>query len=308
MPLITQSILKVVVYFNLFDYPVTAEEIHSFLDHPFKETEVKSTLAQLVFDGELFLLGKFYSVRNDMLLAHKREVSNNAAVKEIERAKKIAKFLYQFPFVRGVGISGSLSKNCASESSDLDFFIITKANRLWIARSILFIYYRLAKPVQERRQICLNYFIDEEALEIADKNFYTSMEVVTLIPCEGPATMQDFFKANAWMHTFFPNRQTTSLIPKTVGKLPKKITEALLDNALGNYIDSRSMQYFKKRWKQLFDRRIYTANGNRSGAYNAEKHYCKQMPGFLQKKILDKFDASLTSVQQRKGEAVLEDK
>ena len=52
------------------------------------------------------------------------------------RAKWGASIIAAFPFVRAVGISGSLSKQYADENSDIDYFIITAANRLWIAKNL----------------------------------------------------------------------------------------------------------------------------------------------------------------------------
>jgi predicted nucleotidyltransferase len=60
------------------------------------------------------------------------------AVKHIKKAKAVAKFLSWFPYIRGIAISGSLSKNFADENSDLDFFIITAANRFVDSTHIIF--------------------------------------------------------------------------------------------------------------------------------------------------------------------------
>jgi hypothetical protein len=93
--------------------------------------------------------------------------------------------LYRFPFVRGIGISGSLSKNYADEDADIDFFIITSRNHLWIARTFLHGLKKLSFLVGKQDWYCMNYFIDEEALVIAEKNIFTATEVVTLKPVCG---------------------------------------------------------------------------------------------------------------------------
>ena len=87
--------------------------------------------------------------------------------------------LFQFPFVRGVFISGSLSKRCAAEKEDVDYFIVTSANRLWIARTIMHLYKKLTYLRGRQDRYCMNYFIDEEALEIKEKNIFTAVEMIT---------------------------------------------------------------------------------------------------------------------------------
>lgn len=304
MPSLEYSILKAVAYFNLFDYPITVEEIKKFLDQPFTESNFDAAFNQLIANGQIFKLQRYYSLTNDFSIAHKREASNTKAETELIRANKVASFIYSFPFVKGVGISGSLSKNCANDKSDLDFFIVTKANRLWIARSLLYMYYRLTLSVAKRKMICLNYFIDEEALEISEKNFYTAIEMVTLIPVEGVATMNSFFEVNKWYRNFFPNYNKENECLPVNKKLSTKIFEWILDNKAGNAFDSSIMLFFKKRWKKLFDKNLYTKGGNRIGAYLANKHYCKQMPDFLQRKILNKFEEALSEIKRRQAKEV----
>jgi len=298
MPGLEHSILKAVAYFNLFDYPITVEEIKSFLDRRFDEGEFDTALKQLTDNGHLFKLKEYYSLANDLSLVYKREASNSKAVDELIRARKIASFVYSFPFVKGVGISGSLSKNCANEKSDLDFFIITKANRLWIARTLLHLYYRITLSAAKRQMICLNYFIDEVALDIPEKNFYTAIEIATLIPCEGADTMHRFFTANKWYCNFFPNyNKMNNSLPRNKS-ITVKFLEWILDNNVVNVLDSSLMSYFKKRWKKLFDKNIYMESGSRKGACLVNKHYCKQMPDFLQQKILKRFEAALTELKE----------
>ncbi|MBK8679672.1 MAG: hypothetical protein IPN25_13810 [Sphingobacteriales bacterium] len=45
-------------------------------------------------------------------------------------AFRISKFIGSFPFVRGVLLSGSLSKNRLAADGDIDYFIIAQPNAL----------------------------------------------------------------------------------------------------------------------------------------------------------------------------------
>ena len=125
------------MYFDIFRYPLTRKEIESFLDRPFSEYEFNDSLHDLLSDGRIFQLYEFYSLRNDISIAEIRKKGNANADTLIKKAKEIAKLLYKFPYVRAIGLSGSVSKNFADEKSDIDYFLITKANRLWIARTLL---------------------------------------------------------------------------------------------------------------------------------------------------------------------------
>jgi hypothetical protein len=131
------GILKLLAYFDIFQYPLTKNEIRQFLVSKDTEEGLDKLLRGLVTRKTVFLHLGFYSLHNNPLLAHRRTAGNTRAEKMLPKAFTTGRFLFRFPFVRAIGISGSLSKNFADEKADIDFFIITKANRLWIARTIM---------------------------------------------------------------------------------------------------------------------------------------------------------------------------
>ena len=102
----------------------------------------------------------------------------------MHKALRNARLIFHFPFTRAIMISGSLSKNYADEASDVDYFIIVKPGRLWIARTLLIIYKRIFL-MNSKKYFCVNYFIDEDHLEIEEKNLFTAVELTTLIPIHG---------------------------------------------------------------------------------------------------------------------------
>src|SRR6185295_5408096 len=123
MPVQPESIFKVLAYFDIFNYPLTLEEIYSCLDHKAVVKDVEMALEQLVAGNRIYRLGNFYSLQADPALRSRRTTGNYKADELLTIAYKIGGFLYQFPFVRGIGISGSLSKNFADQHTDIYFFI-----------------------------------------------------------------------------------------------------------------------------------------------------------------------------------------
>ena len=172
------AILKTLVYFDIFDYPLSPKEIKSFLECHVDDEVFTFALRQLISDRIIFKVGEFYSLQNNLQRAEKRSRGNLRAQKLLPKAAKIGAFLYKFPYVKAVAVSGSLSKNYADEKADIDFFIIAKENRLWIARTILHLFKKLTFLLGRQHYYCMNYFIDEKALIIPEKNIYTAMEVV----------------------------------------------------------------------------------------------------------------------------------
>src|SRR4051812_43396222 len=100
----SQSLLRVLVYFDLFDYPVTREEIGLFMDKCVSGPELDHTLNDLVDSGIVIPYKTYYSLKSPAALVKRREAGNQLADTLLPTALKISSFLYQFPFVRGIGI------------------------------------------------------------------------------------------------------------------------------------------------------------------------------------------------------------
>lgn len=281
----TSSILKTLAYFDIFQYPLSKEEIRQFLDQPFRDHSLEPLLDQLVADQTIFCYHRFYSLHDNPLPACKRSGSNQRAAIMLPKACRVGRFLYSFPFVRAVGISGSLSKNVADEKADFDFFIITKANRLWIARTLMHIFKKLTYLTGRQHHYCMNYYIDEKALELDDKNIFTAMEIKTLVPVSGFTALTQFFAANEWTSEWLPAcsfRQQTQSDPKRI--LIKRAAELLL-NLAGNTIDNFLMRITRRRWQQKHKLGKRNEKGQRMDLITG-KHFARSNPGAFQEKVL----------------------
>lgn len=294
------SVLKVLAYFDVFDYPVTASEIKLYLDRPYTNEGIECVLHQLQEYNIIFKYNNFYSIRNDYALMERRTEGNRLAVDALKQANKIARFIMWFPFIKGVAVSGSLSKNFAYQGSDMDFFIITAANRLWLARVFFNCFFLLAKIVGVKDYFCLNYFIDETALEIPEKNIYTAIEIATLMPQQGGDVFAKFFEQNKWVKDYLPNGMPVARpVAESKGSYIKSIVQMLLNNALGNMIDTAIMHFYKRRWTKMMAQKKYTKSGFLLGSYIAEKHVCKHIPHFFQGKIISRFEERMNTLQSK---------
>ena len=95
-----------------------------------------------------------------------------------------------------------------------------------------------------QHRFCMNYYVDEEALEIREKNIFTATELVTLIAASGNGGVISLFKANEWTTRFYPQyRHRNRESPGTPrSSLLKRTCERLLDNRIGDFLDD----YFRK--------------------------------------------------------------
>jgi len=298
MAQLSESILKVIAYFDMFNHPVTIEEICQFLDRPARKQDLEPVVRQLLDKRLIWQFGRFYSLRNDPQLEQRRLNGNMLATKRLKLAMRIARVLAWCPYIRGVAISGSLSKNIASKNSDYDFFIITAANRLWIARTFQYFFIKGFAWLGLRYYCCLNYYIDEQALEVEERNVFTATEVATLLPARGRRSFQNFFSANQWIHNFIPNATCRKTPGKEISFWPlKRCIEWMLNNRLGDRVDNALMRYFSRRWTTLMSKQKTIANGFILGSMVIKKHLCKPMPQHFQQNILNKFEQKIADIK-----------
>ncbi|QEC80059.1 hypothetical protein [Mucilaginibacter ginsenosidivorax] len=293
---IKKNILTTLAYFDAFNYPLTREEVCLFLPVKFERKTFDDAMTCLIETRMVYRFDKFYCLKNDQYLAQRRNKGNQKAIEMISTARKVGSLLINFPYVRGIAISGSLSKNYADDQSDIDLFIITAPNRLWIARTLMHFFKKLTFLVNKQHCFCMNYYVDEQALEIAEKNIYTATEVVTLIPIQGDTTFADFFAANAWTRKYLPNHIMRVSTAKSLKKnWLKSLVEFLLNNKLGDLLDDGFMNITSRRWNEKTRQQKLNDHGILL-AIVAEKHCAKPDPGNFQSNLIKRFQNKVTQL------------
>ncbi len=302
---LAKSIIKTLAYYDIFNYPLTEEEIYICSNtNGNTKTSVFEELELLVSSGIVYNNDKFYSINHNGHLIPKRIEGNRRAIKKMKTAKLFSKIISHFPFVRGILLSGSISKGYMDEKADIDYFIITAPNRLWIAR-ILLVFFKKIFLLNSYKFFCINYFISTTELEIEEKNIYTATELATLIPTYGADVYNDLYGANRWIKSYVPNypKRDVASLPTFRKKIIQKVMESLLDNSFGDYVDDKIMKMFIR-----FDEKRYgELDENTFGlAFKTRKNISKHHPNFFQKKVLESFRKKLNQLELEHNIAISE--
>jgi predicted nucleotidyltransferase len=235
----------------MFNYPLTRAELFLFLQEKYTHQEFEMALRYMVACHYIFNFDSFYTLKNDLAIINRRVKGNIKAAEMIGIAHKVSNLLIHFPYVKGIAISGSLSKNYAEANSDIDLFIITTKNRLWIARSLMHCFKKLTFLLNKQHYFCMNYYVDEHQLQIAEQNIYTAIEVTTLMPLHGDTVFEQFYSENSWTQNFLPNNYMRLTVAKPVNNGPfKRLLESLLNNPVGDAVDKALMRITATRWNK----------------------------------------------------------
>lgn len=279
-------------YFEIFSYPLTLEELRYFSQAPIgRAAYLDDKLQEWIQQGQVFQFGEFYQTRNEPSWVKQRLESNRRALQFIPLAHRMARFIGRFPFVRAVCVSGSLSKNAMGPASDIDFFVVTEPGRLWLARTLLVVFKKIFL-FNSHKYFCVNYFIDKQHLEIAEKNLFTATETVTLLPMYGREEYAAFRQANAWAWHRLPNfpQRSTEHVPLHRNGGFKGLLEYCLSGRLGAWLDEKAMRLTVSYWKRKFshfDSTVFNV------AMKSRRYVSKHHPLHFQQKVMEKYEKRL---------------
>jgi hypothetical protein len=249
-----RELINALAYFGVFHHPLRADELQNVTKNYFSLDHIHHALDELVSLELCYRTGNYLSMHPDveaeMISRHEKEA---AAKKFFEKLPFYVRIIASFPFVRGVAVSGSLSKGLIHEDGDIDYFVITAHNRLWLARTLLVAFKKIAL-FNSRRYFCVNYFVSDKNLQIPDQNLFTATEVVTLLPVYNLAEFQRFNISNTWVKAYYGHYEhPIKMKPiREYTKPLKKFTEWLLNNKLGDALDVLSMHITVWRWHVKF--------------------------------------------------------
>ncbi len=296
---LSKSILKTLLYFDIFQYPLTATEIlkHLTTNHVGHE-DVSIELTKLAEQSIIFPISGFFSIQNDLALAARRMKGNQLALQSLSLAKRKAMLISKFPFVQAVMASGSLSKDYMDEHSDLDFFVITKPNRLWIARMLLVLYKKIWL-FNSHKYFCINYYVDEHHLEIEEKNIFTATELATLIPLYGKEHYTQLMVANNWIKKYLPNHAPRPLayVPACEPSWIKRKIEGVINLIGVNRWERFFMNLLAKRWEVRY--KPAYSEPDFEVAFKTKAYVSKGHPNNHQRKVLDIYQKKLDAFGAR---------
>jgi hypothetical protein len=196
--------LNTVKYFDLFDYPLTRDELRKW---QFKGGEIDTQgLSEL--DGFYFLPGR------DVIVKTRKE-REMISLKKIRKAQKIARIIGMIPNVSLVSIVSNLGYLNAELNADIDLFIVAKPGRIWGVRfwSVMLMKILGQRPTKKnmKDKICLSYYTDEnnlnlESTKISEPDPHLCYLVSQNLPIYSESDMWErFVEENKWINKYLPN-------------------------------------------------------------------------------------------------------
>ena len=201
--------------------------------------------------------------------------------KYIRRAKFASHTLLLTPFIRLVGLNGSLTRGEAKKTSDIDFFVVCKQGRIWTCRIFVILIIQLLGIRRHGNKIagriCLNRYQTDDYLVIFPHDDYhatTFSKLWALINID--KTYEKYLQKNQWMEKMrYGLKKNEKYLQKNViFSVIRYFGEMILSGGLGNIIEKKLGDYQKRRI--LGD--IRTRNAPKGRIRVSDKELCFHPP------------------------------
>lgn len=245
-----RAILETLAYSDVFNYPLTFDELHRYLISPASKEELKTCLDSL---SSIASEDGYYFLPNRSSLVQTRRHREQISLPAFHRALKYGRILGSLPFVRMAALTGSLAALNLSNDADMDYMLVTTTGRLWLARAFAVTYGRLMRLFGDR--ICVNVLISETNLKWNEQDLYSAREFCQMIPITGMDVYLDVRKHNNWTDSFLPNAASTpGITPRAISSDSwlQKLFEFPLRGKIGNILEAWTMNFQLKKIRNTY--------------------------------------------------------
>lgn len=234
---LSQGILETIVYSDKFAFPLTLEEIWYWDQSSSQKGKIKTALDLLVSKRKLQKRGPYYFLPGKSAIVSLREKRSQESARKWVLAKKVGETLKRIPTIEAIFVTGSLAVNNSKTNDDLDFFIVTKPNTLWLTRPVIWLFLTSkglrrtpleyhSKKIKDK--ICDNLYLDSSSLSVKHSRNNTSFlahELLQAVPLFDKAKIETrLLLTNRWVKKVFPHafRQKLKLQSKNNTTAPEE--------------------------------------------------------------------------------------
>lgn len=206
-----EKVFKVSEYLS---FPFTLDEVADyFLPRLNLTTEqLRSILSTPEFaDIPIRIENGYILTSSNASYASRFEREQTSAAK-LEAASKFARLLTRtVPFIQTIAVTGSVAYGSATRWDDIDLFMVTKRNRLWLSAFMTLVLVRLNKLLGLRPPhlalFCLSYVHDEQGFanesEKNKTNPLFARELLKAKPVAGSVQYRRILEENDWVQGFY---------------------------------------------------------------------------------------------------------
>ena len=193
------QILATINLAHHFRSAFSVDQVYHYLKIPLARHEFDAQLASLIDAKTVYRVDDILFTE-DLVESYRQKRDWSRQI--FRHHRRYLRMVVRTPWVRFVALTGANAFESCAHRDDLDLFLITKRNRLWLTYLTLVIFSKLSR---KRDTLCINYLIDENNLYIDQQDYYTAVQIMQMIPVLDSPLGQALVAKNPWVFQHLPN-------------------------------------------------------------------------------------------------------
>lgn len=272
---LNSHILKTLALFDIFSRPLTDFEIWQYLTVPASYSEVRRVLENNEVNFNLENQYGFFYLPNRSDIIETRRQRYSETDKKLKIAQRRLLLISWLPWIKLICLANNIGSRNIRREGDLDLFIITSANRIWLTKLLTTTILALSglRPTEKRFQnkLCLSFLVDETKLNLESillsDDPYVPCWLAGLMPLRGDWNVYlKLMDNNLWLKKSLPNL----VYPETASKyfIQSRIRKSPKNSF--NFLEVLAKKFHKK----IMSKKILSQAGQNSSVI-IEDHIIK---------------------------------
>jgi hypothetical protein len=193
------EILATINIAHHFGSAFTEDQVYGLLRQEIDRNTYQSVIDELLEENVIFNKNRCLHLKEVESIESERKKWSRDLFK---KNKKYLRLICQIPWIKFLGLTGANAFESCSQDDDIDLFVITSKNRLWLCYLTLVV---LSKFIGKRGCFCINFLVDENNLEIREKNYFTAVQIVQMKTLNNDEFHRKLVNNNKWIFKILPN-------------------------------------------------------------------------------------------------------
>lgn len=209
---IRESVLDLLAYFAIWDLRLDFDSLYSYLQVRASHLAVKKQLLNMQKRGKISLVKGKYGLAKYKYPS--QEQFGKQQAKLMTKAMRWSNLLKLLPSVKAIAVVNSVAYGNVHSQSDIDLFVITSANRIFITKGVLMYTLKLLRQLETQDRsagrFSLGMFVttkgvklEKDIMKVNDPDLVFRM--VTAKPTYGKKVWFSILKSDPYLYEKLPN-------------------------------------------------------------------------------------------------------
>jgi len=262
-----RTVIQTLAFFDMFETPLTREEVFRFLWKSTADREaVYQTLDNLTEEGKVRNKHSLFYLPGSDDHVDARGRAYPIVLEKLRIARRAAKIIRFIPHVRAMFVCNTVAFGAAKRESDIDVFIIIDDGRLWLTRFLITSVLGLLRMRRTKKRIaskiCLSFFVTKSAMALHDvaidpPDIYLAYWIAELFPMYDPDNMEELLhQKNSWVTALLPHaiRSTepapyAHVLDSRSSRIIKRFFERAWQGSYGDLLESQAKRIQEAKMK-----------------------------------------------------------